>query len=43
MELSALPGHTLQQTITQKIAGQGQSDLHVVFTMTLCGTDFCIW
>ena len=26
-----------------KDGGPGRSDLHVVFTMTLCGTNFCIW
>ena len=33
----------LQWLITQKMADQGWSDLHVVFTMTLCGTNFSIW
>ena len=32
-----------QYTITLKIADQGWSDLHVVFTMILCGANFCIW
>ena len=26
-----------------KNGGQGQSDFHVIFTMILCGTNFCIW
>ena len=30
-------------TITLKMADQGWSDLHVVFTMILCGAKFCIW
>ena len=32
-----------QQTITQKMADQGRSDLDVVFTMILCATNFSIW
>ena len=28
---------------THKMADQGWSDLYVVFTMVLCGTNFSIW
>ena len=33
----------VQQTITQKMADQGRSDLDVVFTMILCATNYFIW
>ena len=33
----------LKYTITLKMADQGWSDLHVVFTMILYGANFCIW
>ena len=32
-----------QYTITLKMADQGWSDLRIVFTVILCGTNFCIW
>ena len=31
-----------QQTITQKMVDQGRSDIHIVFTMILCDTNFSI-
>ena len=32
-----------EYTIMQYMADQEHSDLHVVFTMILCGTNFCMW
>ena len=37
--LDMLPA-TAKQTITQKMADQGRSDLDEVFTMILCATNF---
>ena len=32
-----------EKTMTLKMGGQRWSDIHVVFTKTLCGRNFCVW